>query len=148
MSGWAHHSLARSYKPGMRVLSAARVATLLVSVLCAGVLSPDGARAQLLEEKAPGAEAYANSRWVLQRPDQDPTDACVGGFFSFQFSATGYFVYNNRYRGSWRVDTQGNLRLKTSKGQQLLLLANGNTLRAAANAGFLQKRNVFDRCPQ
>jgi hypothetical protein len=105
--------------------------------------------AQLLDEsQAPGTEQYANTRWVLQRPDQDPTDACVGGFFSFQFSATGYFVYNNRFRGSWRVDTQGNLRLKTSKGQMLLLLANGTTLRAAGNAGFLLKKNVFERCPR
>jgi hypothetical protein len=129
--------------------SAGCLAATLVAVLCLLVSWSLPARAQLLDEpQAPGSEKYANSRWVLQRPDQDPTDACVGGFFSFQFSATGYFVYNNRHRGSWRVDTQGNLRLKTSKGQQLLLLATGATLRAAGNAGFLSKKNVFERCSQ
>lgn len=125
------------------------LAVCLAALLSAAVSLPSSGRAQLIEEpQAPGSEKYANSRWVLQRPDQDPTDACVGGFFSFQFSATGYFVYNNRHRGSWRVDAQGNLRLKTSKGQMLLLLANGTTLRAAGNGGFLLKKNVFERCPQ
>jgi hypothetical protein len=126
-----------------------RLVLWVVCALYTGLCAPSDAWAQVIEEpSASGAEAYANTRWVLQRPDQDPTDACVGGFFSFQFSATGYFVYNNHYRGSWRVDPQGNLRLKTSKGQMLLLLANGTTLRANANAGFLLKRNIFERCPR
>lgn len=128
---------------------ASALAVCLASVLAAADSLPAPAHAQLIDEpQAPGSEKYANSRWVLQRPDQDPTDACVGGFFSFQFSPTGYFVYNNRYRGSWRVDSQGNVRLRTSKGQMLLLLANGATLRAAGNGGFLLKKNVFERCPQ
>jgi hypothetical protein len=117
--------------------------------LLAGWLLARGALAQAVEDdpKPPGTEAYANTRWVLQRPGQDPTDACVGGFFTFQFSPTGYFVYNNHVRGSWRVDGQGNIRLKTSKGQLLMLLASGSTLRAPGNVGFLLKKNVFERCP-
>lgn len=121
---------------------------LLALLLAAAALGSPTAGAQLLEgAKVAGTEAYANTRWVLHRPDQDPTDACVGGFFTFQFSATGYFVYNNRHRGSWRVDPQGNIRLKTSKGQMLLLLVTGTTMRSVANAGFLLKKNVFERCP-
>jgi hypothetical protein len=123
----------------------------LTYVVCALVVwfsAPwSSVRAQLLDEARPtGAQNYANTRWVLQRPDQNPTDACVGGFFSFLFSETGYFVYNNRIRGSWRVDQLGNLRLKTHNGPNVLLLANGNTLRPVANAGFVLKRNIFQRC--
>jgi hypothetical protein len=116
--------------------------------LLTGWLMAQGAQAQVVEDpKPPGTEVYASTRWVLQRPGQDPTDACVGGFFTFQFSPTGYFVYNNHIRGSWRVDGLGNIRLKTSKGQLLMLLANGSTLRAPGNVGFLLKKNVFERCP-
>ena len=114
-----------------------------------GCLLALGARAQVVDEpKPPGTEVYANSRWVLQRPGQDPTDGCVGGFFSFQFSPTGYFVYNNKIRGSWVVDGLGNIRLKTSTGQMLKLIVAGNTLRPPGNIGFLLKKNVFERCPK
>jgi hypothetical protein len=120
----------------------------LAGGLLAGWLLAQGAQAQVAPDPAPpGTETYANTRWSLKRVDQDPTDACVGGFFTFQFSPTGYFVYNNHIRGSWRVDGLGNIRLKTSKGQLLMLLASGSTLRAPGNVGFLLKKNVFERCP-
>ena len=93
-----------------------------------------------------GAMNYANTRWAMQVPDRDSTDACVAGFWTFQFSPTGWFVYNNKVRGSYRVDELGNVRLKTREGQMLTLIFNGITLRPAQTVSFVRRNNIFQRC--
>jgi hypothetical protein len=85
--------------------------------------------------------------WSLVFPDRDYQGGCVIGFLSFRFSPTGYFVYNNRLRGSWRVDEMGNLLLRTKDGLKFTLIVEGTTLRPVENLPFARKFYQFQRCP-
>lgn len=90
---------------------------------------------------------FTGTAWSLVYPDRDYQGGCVIGFLSFRFSPTGYFVYNNRLRGSWRVDEMGNLLLRTKDGLKFTLLVEGNTLRPVENLPFARKFYQFQRCP-
>lgn len=112
------------------------------------ILPAQGAAAQPIDaDPASGAgAAFANTRWAMQVEGIELNDECVVGFWTFVFSATGYFTYNNRVRGSWRVDELGNLRLKTREGLKFTLFVEGTVLRPAANLGFVLRRQTFRRC--
>ena len=70
------------------------------------------------------------------------------GFLAFSFSPTGYFVFNNKIRGSWRFDELGNLKLRTRDGVRITMLVEGKTIRPSQTIGFLTRANVFERCPE
>ena len=82
------------------------------------------------------------------RPARDYEGGCVVGFLAFQFSPTGYFVFNNRIRGSWRIDEIGNLKLRTRDGILFTLLVEGSTLRSTGNLPFMKRTDLFQRCPE
>jgi hypothetical protein len=90
---------------------------------------------------------FTGPAWSLVFPDRDYQGGCVIGFLSFRFSPTGYFVYNNRLRGSWRVDEMGNLLLRTKDGLKFTLIVEGTTLRPVENLPFARKFYQFQRCP-
>jgi|GEM_PF-6833488 len=90
---------------------------------------------------------FTGPAWSLVYPDRDYQGGCVIGFLSFRFSPTGYFVYNNRLRGSWRVDEMGNLLLRTKEGLKFTLIVEGTTLRPVENLPFARKFYQFQRCP-
>jgi hypothetical protein len=90
---------------------------------------------------------FTGPAWSLVFPDRDFQGGCVIGFLSFRFSPTGYFVYNNRMRGSWRVDEMGNLLLRTKEGLKFTLIVEGTTLRPVENLPFARKFYQFQRCP-
>ena len=90
---------------------------------------------------------FTGPAWSLVYPDRDYQGGCVIGFLSFRFSPTGYFVYNNRMRGSWRVDEMGNLLLRTKDGLKFTLVVEGNTLHPVENLPFARKFYQFQRCP-
>lgn len=90
---------------------------------------------------------FTGPAWSLVYPDRDYQGGCVIGFLAFRFSPTGYFVYNNRIRGSWRVDEMGNLLLRTKDGLKFTLIVDGNTLRPVENLPFARRFYQFQRCP-
>jgi hypothetical protein len=91
---------------------------------------------------------FTTARWAQIRPNRDFEGGCVVGFLAFQFSPTGYFSFNNRIRGSWRVDELGNLKLKTRDGLRLSLIVTGDQLRSSADIGFLRRTDLYQRCPE
>jgi hypothetical protein len=92
-------------------------------------------------------QRFTGPAWSLVYPDRDYQGGCVIGFLAFRFSPTGYFVYNNRVRGSWRVDEMGNLLLRTKDGLKFTLIVEGTTLRPTGNLPFARKFYQFQRCP-
>jgi hypothetical protein len=100
-----------------------------------------------LDLNGEAARRFTGPAWSLVYPDRDYQGGCVIGFLSFRFSPTGYFVYNNRLRGSWRVDEMGNLLLRTRDGLKFTLIVEGNTLRPVENLPFARKFYQFQRCP-
>jgi hypothetical protein len=106
----------------------------------------DGQR-PTLESRPDELSRFTSSAWALIHPDRDYQGGCVVGFLAFRFSPTGYFVYNNRIRGSWRVDELGNLLLRTRDGLKFTLIVDGNTLRPTQNLPFARRFYQYQRCP-
>lgn len=96
--------------------------------------------------EADATSRFTGPRWSMIRPSRDFEGGCVIGFLAFQFSPTGYFVYNNHVRGSWRVDEIGNLKLRTRDGLIFTLVVDGNTLRPTRNLPFAKRTDLFQRC--
>ena len=90
---------------------------------------------------------FTGPRWSQIRPDRDFNGGCVIGFLAFQFSPTGYFVFNNHIRGSWRVDELGNLKLRTRDGIVFTLVIEGDTMRPTRNLPFMKRTFQYQRCP-
>jgi hypothetical protein len=90
---------------------------------------------------------FTGPAWSLVYPDRDYQGGCLIGFLAFRFSPTGYFVYNNRIRGSWRVDELGNLLLRTKDGLKFTLIVDGNTLRPVGDLPFARRFYQYQRCP-
>jgi hypothetical protein len=70
------------------------------------------------------------------------------GFDAFEFSPTGYFIYNNRVHGSWRIDTLGNLDLRTRDGLKFRMVVSGSELMPTADTPFLKRANLYRQCEQ
>jgi hypothetical protein len=87
-------------------------------------------------------------RWSSILPARDFEGGCVVGYLAFSFSPTGYWVFNNRIRGSWRIDEIGNLKLRTRDGVRFTLLVQDNVLRPAQNLPFLRRTQLYQRCPE
>jgi hypothetical protein len=91
---------------------------------------------------------FTGPRWSMIIPDKDYEGGCVVGFLAFAFSPTGYFSWNNRIRGSWRVDELGNLKLRTRDGLLFTMLVDGTTMRPSRTIQFLSRTMIFQRCPE
>jgi hypothetical protein len=117
----------------------------------AGLPTPQRAEAQTAPPIDPAATAtskFTGARWSLISPDKDFEGGCVVGFLAWEFSETGYFSYNNRIRGSWRIDELGNLKLRTRDGVRFTLLVEGTTLRPSRNFAFLRRAELYQRCSE
>lgn len=93
-----------------------------------------------------GVTRFTAQRWSQVRPSKDFDGGCVVGFLAFHFDSTGYFIYNNHVRGSWRIDEIGNLKLRTKDGLAFTLIVEGNTLRPNKNLPFMKRTNLYQRC--
>jgi hypothetical protein len=120
----------------------------LVLALAIGISAVGSGHAQQLDLSgdADATARFTGPRWSMIRPSRDFEGGCVIGFLAFQFSPTGYFVYNNHVRGSWRVDEIGNLKLRTRDGLVFTLVVDGNTLRPTRNLPFAKRTDLFQRC--
>jgi hypothetical protein len=122
---------------------------LAALTLVAALALPNSAYLQ--EDVDPNADVmkrFTTTRWSMIVPDKDYEGGCVVGFLAFQFSPTGYFVFNNRIRGSWRVDELGNLKLRTRDGILFTMLVEGQQMRSTRTIGFLSRTMIFQRCPE
>jgi hypothetical protein len=121
----------------------ARAAALCLTLMAASVL-PARAQENALERDI--MARLTSARWSMILPAKDFEGGCVVGFLAWSFSPTGYFIYNNRIKGSWRLDELGNLKLRTRDGVRFTLIIEDNILRPTANLGFLQRFQRFQRC--
>ena len=126
-----------------------RLFSSLVVVVGLGLAGPDDAHAQARGLEDVNTDAmlrFTGPRWSQIRPEKDFNGGCVIGFLAFQFSPTGYFVFNNRIRGSWRIDELGNLKLRTKDGVVFTLIVEGDTLRPTRNLSFTKRTYQYQRC--
>jgi hypothetical protein len=100
------------------------------------------------DENSGAVLRFSSARWSMILPNRDFEGGCVVGFLAFQFSPTGYFIFNNRIRGAWRIDELGNLKLRTRDGLPFTLIVEDSTLRATRNLPFLRRGNLFQQCPE
>jgi hypothetical protein len=122
---------------------------LATLTLLAALVIPS--HAYLQEDIDPNSDVmkrFTTTRWSMIVPDKDYEGGCVVGFLAFQFSPTGYFVFNNRIRGSWRVDELGNLKLRTRDGILFTMLVDGQQIRSTRTIEFLSRTMIFQRCPE
>ncbi|HET6340393.1 MAG TPA: hypothetical protein VFG30_44595 [Polyangiales bacterium] len=108
-------------------------------------------RAEEPQELNPNADVmrlFTSTRWSMIVPDKDYDGGCVVGFLAFAFSPTGYFTFNNKIRGSWRIDELGNLKLRTRDGLLFTMLVDGQNMRSSRTIPFLSRTMIFQRCPE
>lgn len=123
-------------------------ALTLSAALCMGPLAR-GQGTMQIDPNADSIKRFTGARWSMIVPDKDYEGGCVVGFLAFSFSPTGYFVFNNRIRGSWRVDELGNLKLRTRDGLLFTMLVDGQTIRPSREVnGLLKRFMIFERCPE
>jgi hypothetical protein len=89
---------------------------------------------------------FTSTRWSMIYPERDFEGGCVVGYQAFSFSPTGYFVFNNRVRGSWRIDELGNLKLRTRDGRRFTLVADSVGLRPVQDLGFIRRGELYAPC--
>ena len=89
---------------------------------------------------------FSAARWSMIYPDRDFEGGCIVGYRAFTFSPTGYFIFDNHIRGSWRIDELGNLKLRTRDGLRFTLIVEGNTLRPNRDLPFIRRTSLFQRC--
>jgi hypothetical protein len=66
-------------------------------------------------------DVFTKHYWSQIQPNYFYLNGCSTGYRAFLFNDTGYFLFDNRVHGSWRVDQLGNLRLRTTDGRELRL---------------------------
>lgn len=126
----------------------------ILAAACALAIGLSGlprARADETLDVDPNADfikRFTGPRWSMIVPDKDYDGGCVVGFLAFSFSPTGYFTFNNRIRGSWRLDELGNLKLRTRDGLLFTMLVDGQTMRPNKTIQFLSRTMIFQRCPE
>jgi hypothetical protein len=129
----------------------ARVALAAACALTIGLSGLQRAQADEALDIDPNADfikRFTGPRWSMIVPDKDYEGGCVVGFLAFAFSPTGYFTFNNRIRGSWRLDELGNLKLRTRDGVLFTMLVDGRTMRSSKTITFLSRTMIFERCPE
>ncbi len=93
------------------------------------------------------ADRFTNRYWSQSRPDRNYLNGCVTGYRAFMFSDNGYFVFDRRIHGSWRLDQLNNLILRTRDGVRIrLIFDQQQTLSPSANVAFLRRDERFQEC--
>jgi hypothetical protein len=98
------------------------------------------------DPSSPAVLRFTSARWSLIYPDRDFEAGCISGYLAFEFSPTGYFVFNNRVRGSWRIDELGNLKLRSRDGTRFTLIVDGAGLKPVQEVGLLRRGQVYWLC--
>jgi hypothetical protein len=93
---------------------------LKAATLVLGLALSSVAQAQQ-DESVVHAGVFTKHYWSQIQPNYSYLNGCSTGYRAFLFADTGYFLFDNRIHGSWRVDRLGNLVLRTKEGQDLRL---------------------------
>ena len=133
----------------IRALAVACVlATVLLSTGFRGLPRAQADEPLDIDPNADVIKRFTGPRWSMIVPDKDYEGGCVVGFLAFAFSPTGYFTFNNKIRGSWRLDELGNLKLRTRDGLLFTMLVDGQTMRPNKTIQFLSRTMIFQRCTE
>ncbi len=93
------------------------------------------------------AARFNGGYWAQIYPNRDFERGCVIGYLAFEFSPTGYFIFNRKTTGSWRIDELGNLKLRTRDGASITLTVSNDLLRPASDLGLIKRANLYQKCP-
>lgn len=91
-------------------------------------------------------DLFTQHAWSQIYPDFNYPLGCVNGYLAFVFSDNGSFVFNHRVHGSWRLDGQGNLALRTRDGERFKLLYDGGLLVSEVKTSFIGRFTRFQEC--
>jgi hypothetical protein len=95
-------------------------------------------------------ERLTQHYWSQIYPNRDYLDGCLTGYRAFVFDRSGYFVFDRKTHGTWRLDRLGNLALRTREGDVFRLFRVGENGLRPPNAdflpSFLARNQVFQRC--
>jgi hypothetical protein len=129
-------------------MRAVRKRYALLWLLCLMDFSTTALAQQAAQEATRGGDATSRfvGRWAQSRPPRDFEGGCVVGFLAFKFESSGYFIFNNRVRGTWFVDELGNIVLRTRDGERITLYYDGTSLRPAQNTKFTRRTFQYERC--
>ena len=133
-----------------------------ITVCAALFMAFPGARA-IAQESSDSlvVDSFVGTYWSQIRPNYAYLNGCETGFRSFSFTRDGYFVFDNKVHGSWRVDRLGNLVLRTKEGKQLRLahsqsgllvpIVSNNQLAAgspnpASGEFYFRRTDLFQQC--
>lgn len=120
-----------------------------VIVLSTLYLTLGNAHAQRVDEDGGNASRFTGKYWSQIRPDRAYLNGCVTGYRAFQFADSGYFIFDRKVHGSWRVDRFDNLILRTRDGQRIrLIFDKQNTLIPSQNGTFLRRDQRFQECQE
>jgi hypothetical protein len=114
-SGDARHEAAQT-----RVVAGALLTLLGVACVVPLLVTPV-VLAATLEGRIAGPERFIGHLWSQARPNLDYQYGCDTGWHSFSFREGGYFVYDGKVTGSWWIDHLGNIGVRTTAGERLLL---------------------------
>lgn len=125
----------------------ARLALALGLVLCTTGRAADDAADDVADDPAGlGDLRFTEALWSQNYPDRDYLRGCTDGFLAFEFSPTGYFIFDNRLNGSWRQDELGNLVLRTRDGRRFRLVVDGDSLRLPQDQAIGRRGTQFQKC--
>lgn len=118
--------------------------------VAAGILSYTAmgtAFAQRADEGQGDTSRFTGKYWAQIRPDRAYLNGCVTGYRAFQFADSGYFIFDRKIHGSWRVDRFDNLILRTREGKRIrLVYDHQQTLMPTENGAFLRRDQRFQAC--
>jgi hypothetical protein len=102
--------------------------------------------AQTTDPDDVSADRFISHNWSQIFPDYGFRRGCVNGYQAFAFLDNGAFVFNHRVRGSWRIDGQGNMSLRTQQGTQFRLLFDGSALTSPVATAYFRRSARFAEC--
>ena len=90
-------------------------------------------------------DRFTQHNWSQIVPNHDYLEGCVTAYRAFQFNQLGYFIFDRTIHGTWRVDSRGNLVLKTRDGKRFTLIYDGRDTLISPHSNSLPFLGPIDR---
>jgi hypothetical protein len=120
-----------------------RLAAVRLAIACGSIALALGAGAAVMRGKTADAERFVARYWSQNRPNLHYTYGCETGWHSFSFRPDGYFVYDGKTAGSWRIDHLNNVYVLTNTGERLELFYDGDSQLTQLERSALAPNSVF-----
>ena len=116
------------------------IAPVLVSAFAGAARSADNSDGDLVLP-----DRFTQHNWSQIVPNHDYLEGCVTAYRAFQFNPLGYFIFDRRIHGTWRVDSRGNLVLQTRDGIRFTLIYDGHDTLISPHSNKIKFLGPIDR---